>query len=197
MKSDKEEVFSYLGETRYCSSVLRMWARKAAIEHIDDELKRLSAMVDELKKDETSVDYEKKVIVGTSRRIETIKLSIKTMTKETLVEPLVSCVGCKYLYSEGSGYSNYTWMETYVKCAKDKNPNLADGEAEEPDDWNQKADSDNWDMTNSSRCDLYDAGVYVELDVDGENGPGDESDDEVQILAICKHSGRERNGCEE
>ena len=35
-----------------------------------------------------------------------------------------SCVGCKFLYSEGKGYSNYTWEETEVRCAKDKNPNL-------------------------------------------------------------------------
>lgn len=107
---------------------------------------------------------------------------------------LVSCVGCKYLYSEGSYYSNYTWLETCVKCAKDKNPNLADGEAKEPYDWNQKAENDNWPVTNSSRCELYTEGIYVELDVDGENGPADESKDEEQIIAICEHSERGRNG---
>ena len=112
----------------------------------------------------------------------------------TEVEQLVSCVGCKYLYSEGSGYSNYTWMETYVKCAKDKNPKLEDGEAEEPYDWNQKAENDNWPMTNSGRCELYAPGVYVELDVDGDNGPADESEDEEQIKAICEHSGRKPHG---
>lgn len=109
-------------------------------------------------------------------------------------DAVVSCIGCKYLYSEGSGYSNYTWEETYVRCAKEKNPNLAHGGLEEPYDWNKNEENDNWPATNGSRCTYYSRGVYVELDVDGENGPADESDDEEQIDAICIHSGRERNG---
>lgn len=105
-----------------------------------------------------------------------------------------SCVGCKYLYSQGDGYSNYTWMDTYVMCAKDKNPNLADGGAQEPSDWNHNSENDNWGMTSKSRCELYAPGVFVELDVEGENSPADESEDEEQIKAICEHSGREPHG---
>lgn len=110
------------------------------------------------------------------------------------VECVVSCVGCKYLYSEGDGYSNYTWMVTYVKCAKNKNPNLIDGGEDSPYDWNMNEENDNWGKTNNSRCELYAPGVFIELDVDGDNGPADESHDEEQILAICEHSGRGRNG---
>jgi len=100
-----------------------------------------------------------------------------------------SCVGCKFLYTEGHGYSNYTWEETSVECAKDKNPNLP---KDEPYDWNEK--DDNWPATNASRCDLYAPGEKVCLDVDGENGPADETSDEEAILAICEHSERGRNG---
>jgi len=34
----------------------------------------------------------------------------------------------------------------------------------------------------------------VTLDVDGEDGPVDYTDDEEAIVAICAHSGRSRNG---
>jgi hypothetical protein len=85
-------------------------------------------------------------------------------------------------------------MKTFVRCARDKNPNLIDGDVEEPFDWNKNPEHDNWPKTNNSRCELYVSGVYVELDVDGDNGPADESEDEEQIIVICKHSGRERNG---
>ena len=36
-----------------------------------------------------------------------------------------SCVGCKYLYGQGHGYSNYTWEETTVRCALDRNQALS------------------------------------------------------------------------
>ena len=102
-----------------------------------------------------------------------------------------SCVGCKFLYTEGFGYSNYTWEETSVKCARNKNPNLP---SDEPYDWNENEKGDNWPATNSSRCELYAAGPKVCLDVDCENGPADETSDEEAIVAICEHSGRGRNG---
>lgn len=98
-----------------------------------------------------------------------------------------SCVGCKFLYSEGIAYSNYTWEVTEVRCAKDKNQNLP---GYEPDDWTPA--NDNWLKTSDSRCELYAFGEMVELDVDGENGPADFSTDEEAIAAICAHSKRER-----
>ena len=109
---------------------------------------------------------------------------------------MASCVGCKFLYGHDSGYSNYTWMETYVHCAKDRNPNLLDGEKEEPYDWNKQEIGDNWKATADSRCELFAAGPFITLDVDGENGPADDTDDQEAIDAICKHSGREPKGRE-
>lgn len=100
-----------------------------------------------------------------------------------------SCVGCKYLYSEGMGYSNYTWEDTKVLCAKNRNTNLP---AEEPYDW--KKEPDNWPKTESARCELYAPGEMVELDVDGEDGPADHTQDEEAIAAICAHSGRKAHG---
>ena len=102
-----------------------------------------------------------------------------------------SCVGCKFLYGQGEGYSNWTWESTSVECAKDKNPNLP---KEEPYDWKHDGGSDNWPATNDSRCELYAPGEYITLDVDGEMGPADESTDQEQIDAIVKHSGRPANG---
>lgn len=103
-----------------------------------------------------------------------------------------SCVGCKFLYAEKAGYSDYSWAETYVRCALDKNSHLKAGCVQEPFDWNK--DPDNWPATRDSRCEMYVPGVYVTLDVDRADGPADYSPDEQQIQAICKHAGRGRNG---
>jgi hypothetical protein len=100
-----------------------------------------------------------------------------------------SCCGCKFLYSEGEGYSNYTWMDTNVCCAKDNNPNLP---ATKGYDWNKE--QDNWKCTNNSRCELFSAGPMIEMDVDGDDGPADFTDDEEAIVAVMLHSGRNRNG---
>ena len=100
-----------------------------------------------------------------------------------------SCVGCKYLYIKESGYSKYSVTECIVECAKDKNQNLP---SDEPYGWDRK--DDNWPSTNASRCELYAIGKMVRLDVDGYNGPADETSDEEAIVAICKHSGSGRNG---
>lgn len=114
---------------------------------------------------------------------------ILTFVEEFNKPPCKSCVGCKFLYSHGSGYSNWTWLETNVNCAMNRNKNLPQ---EEPSDWNKV--NDNWPATNNSKCEFYSEGPYVELDVDGENGPADYTDDEAAIAAICAHSGRPRDG---
>lgn len=108
------------------------------------------------------------------------------------VEMVVSCLSCKYLYFQETGYSNYTVLDTEINCALDKNKNLP---AYEP--WGWKINNpcgDNWDKTSTSRCSSYSKGECITLDIDGEDGPADESDDEEQIEAICKHSGRGRHG---
>lgn len=101
-----------------------------------------------------------------------------------------SCIGCAYLYSKDTGYSNYTRMDTWVRCAKDANPNL---EAEEPYDWNKKEVSDNWPATNNSRCEHYRKGdgypVPTELDVDGNTLLTEEAPDDDAALAILLHAG--------
>lgn len=102
-----------------------------------------------------------------------------------------SCVGCKWLYKHDSGYSNWTVMETNVLCAKDKNPNLP---AEEGYDWIEDADKDNWAKTQNSRCELYASGTTVHLDVDGETGPGDCTDDAEVVEVIAAHAGVEPKG---
>lgn len=102
-----------------------------------------------------------------------------------------SCVGCKFLYAIGEGYSNYTWYSDDVRCAKAKNQNLP---AKWPEDW--KPESDNWPKTKDSRCELYADGKMVILDVDGDDGPADYIQDEETISAICADSGRGRNGDE-
>lgn len=43
-----------------------------------------------------------------------------------------SCVGCIFLWRDGSGYSDYTWIDTALKCGKGAHPNLP---LDEPDDW--------------------------------------------------------------
>lgn len=109
-----------------------------------------------------------------------------------------SCVGCKFLYGDGSGYSNYTWEETNVTCTKGKNPNLP---KEQPYDWNMSEDKDNWGPTQDGRCELYKEGSYIVLDPDRECWPRERAgklcidepidfDDEEQYEAIVDDDGR-------
>ena len=101
-----------------------------------------------------------------------------------------SCIGCKYLYKRDSGYSNYTVAETVVDCAVDRNPHLP---ADEPYNWTTGG-GDQWPATNQSRCERYEAGPTVHLDVDGEVGPADCTDDEILIALICKKEAVDPNG---
>lgn len=105
-------------------------------------------------------------------------------------ETCSSCCGCKFLYGDGSGYSNYTWMETYIRCALDKNPALR-GDVEARYDWNKE--NDQCPETMNGRCDSYSPGSYIELDPDREGVPYEyrsgwdpyDFDDEEQYLAIA------------
>lgn len=119
-----------------------------------------------------------------------------------------SCVGCKFLYQVGEGYSNYTWLDDVVCCALNLNPNLNEY-GYRPSDWNAiqivydnymhavlDPENDNWPRTNQSRCHKYSPGQYIMLDVDGDDGPADYTDDEEQIFAICKDCGRGPHGYE-
>lgn len=100
-----------------------------------------------------------------------------------------SCVGCKFLYGDGSGYSNYTWMDTFVRCALGKNPKLTERH-DEPEGFAAKAPQDTedkWPPTMNGRCERYASGVYIVLDPDREEYPGDtKGADDEQVRAICK-----------
>lgn len=97
-----------------------------------------------------------------------------------------SCIGCKFLYLQDMGYSNYTVTDTEVRCAKGNNSNLP---SLEPCNWNWNAENDNWPDTNSSRCDIYAHGELVHLDVDGDDSPSDFTSDSEAIAAICADAG--------
>lgn len=97
-----------------------------------------------------------------------------------------SCVGCKFLYEQDSGYSNYTVMDTSVVCAKDLNKDLP---SDEPYDW--RKEPDNWPKTMYGRCDQYAVGPSIHLDVDGEDYVEDQTEDAEVREAILKSSGRD------
>ena len=90
-----------------------------------------------------------------------------------------SCVGCKYLFRQDTGYSNYTVLETEIDCIRNRNSNLPQNE---PYDWKEDAAEDNWPATNDSRCELYAEGPQVYLDCDGEEKPEDFTTD-AEVLA--------------
>jgi hypothetical protein len=90
-----------------------------------------------------------------------------------------SCLGCKFLYSQDLGYSNYTVTDTEICCALHLNSNLP---AEEPYDW--KREDDNWPKTKDSRCDRYAVGEMIHLDVDGDVTVESETSDPEVIEAF-------------
>ena len=129
-----------------------------------------------------------------------------TQAKVILIKHIIvdgpTCVGCKFLYGDGTGYSNWTWMDTYVKCALNKNPNLLkeSDDTEEPCDWSARGHessevpgaqalnrNDNWQMTNSSACERWSPGDYITLDPDREIVLSDVTKDQEQIDAIREH----------
>ena len=108
--------------------------------------------------------------MGTERNVETT--------------PEQSCLGCKFLYTQDSGWSNWTVEETEVRCALRANPNLP---ADQPWNWTTGG-GDNWPATNASRCVNFAAGPSVSLDVEGETHPRDCTDDPETIAAVCAHA---------
>lgn len=77
---------------------------------------------------------------------------------------MASCVGCKFLFLQDKGYSNYTVEETEVHCLLGLNSKLPD---QQP--WDGLSDeNDLWEATRNGRCSHYGPGPQVRLDVDGE-----------------------------
>lgn len=114
-----------------------------------------------------------------------------------------SCVGCKFLYAQDTGYSNYTVIDIDIECALNRNENLP---AVRPDDWGGRIwpevipaspENDRWSATQDSRCERYaidQTGEVVHLDIDNENGPADFTSDSEVIAAICADTGRKPHG---
>lgn len=103
-----------------------------------------------------------------------------------------SCLGCKWLYFEDYGYSNYTVTNTGVFCALDQNENLPRGEnsVEEPYDWTYDPENDNWPKTNKSRCTGYqECKEHIRFDVEGETTMAD-FEDQDQALIVFGHAGK-------
>lgn len=97
-----------------------------------------------------------------------------------------SCVGCKFLWADGSGYSDYTWMNTDVQCAKELNPNLP---VAQPYDWTHDAANDNLEATKNGRCAAFSPGPYITVSPDGYWD--DEPIDDEQKLAIGREYRKE------
>jgi hypothetical protein len=83
-------------------------------------------------------------------------------------------------------------METNVKCALVKNKFLLE-ECEEPYNWINDQNNDNWEKTKNSRCEKYSKGKYITLDPDREIDLSDESDDPEQVKAIMISDGQISN----
>lgn len=97
-----------------------------------------------------------------------------------------SCCGCKFLFGNGEGYSDWTWLDTEVTCAKGANPQLP---ADDPYDWkNDKPDEDQWDPTKNGRCALYDPGPFITLSPDRSESPEKLGADE-EMSALLRAGG--------
>lgn len=95
-----------------------------------------------------------------------------------------TCRGCKFLYLDGSGYSNYTWLESFARCARSANPALL-ADHSTPCDWEAQPEGvDIWPPTMAGRCGLYAPGVLITLDPDREDDPREALSDEEQVRAI-------------
>ena len=94
-----------------------------------------------------------------------------------------SCLGCKFLYGNGTGYSNYIWMETYLECSLDMNDNLK--EVEMPCEFPGQV-VDEFIPTKNSRCKLFSPGEFIILSPDRDDDLSDYLDRE-QIDIILNH----------
>lgn len=96
-----------------------------------------------------------------------------------------SCVGCKFLFFQDRGYSNYTVEETDTCCALGLNADLP---ANAPYNWTASGGEDNWPKTNNSRCERYEhSDITIHLDVDGEHPVEQQTGDSEVIDAINRY----------
>ena len=91
-----------------------------------------------------------------------------------------SCYGCKYLYKNGTGYSDWTWESTEITCAKGLNDNLP---IEEPSNYDDDMTGRlRWLARLACECDEYSQGSMVTVSPDGNVLDG--SQDDKQMRAI-------------
>lgn len=91
-----------------------------------------------------------------------------------------NCFGCKYLFGRGHGYSDYTWMETYIECAKELNEHL-------PIEMcvgfmDDEAPSLRLLAVVAQECDQYEPGPFITVSPDGN--PDDSFIDADQFKAF-------------
>ena len=79
-----------------------------------------------------------------------------------------SCEGCMYLCGDGTGYSDWTWMDTHVVCILRKNKWLEENEYEQPMDWKEPSKQlKRMALFAGMRCDSYEQGEYITITPDG------------------------------
>lgn len=108
-----------------------------------------------------------------------------------------SCIGCKFLYGDGQGYSNYTWMDTFMVCALGLSEKLRSGEVQKQYSYHEAqqmnlenlSDDKNQELINyvGERCNMFSPGPFIELVPDRDEDYREECIDEDQYVAI-KHS---------
>ena len=103
-----------------------------------------------------------------------------------------SCFGCKFLYGDGQGYSNWTWMDTFLICALSQSEKLKSGEVQKPytayeqrEPLTPEREAELLNLT-GPRCSFYSPGPFVELCPDRDEEYKDLCIDEDQYEAIKK-----------
>ena len=79
-----------------------------------------------------------------------------------------SCEGCMYLCGDGTGYSDWTWMDTHIVCILRKNKWLEDNPYEQPMDWDEPSKQlKRMALFAGMRCDSYEQGDALTITPDG------------------------------
>ena len=121
--------------------------------------------------------------------------------KQALVAKLLghnSCRNCQYLYAEDYGYSNYSVTDSYIRCALDRNPHLADKDVDMPYDFiddERRGINDRWPPTCNSACERFCPRgelPMAQFDVEGEVVLAEATDgfSPSACEAIARHKGR-------
>lgn len=125
-------------------------------------------------------------------------MSIDPVMQSMMDDP-TSCEGCKFLYADGEGHSDYTWMDTWIRCALDKNAYLKEHGFQEPLDWKEESNLlKRIAIFNNQQCDRYERGEFIQVSPDGNLCSYDSNGihDDEQLLAIAEHRGYDKETVE-